>query len=93
MTIFTDKQQTALEAEIKTLENTIDYHTVENRSKRKTLQERRNTIAKQMQALQEAMQQDQRGLNELHQSIEANLQLANHAETWQWKETTPPKGL
>jgi hypothetical protein len=32
------------------------------------------------------MQEGQRGLNALHQSIEANLQLAKHAERWEWKE-------
>jgi hypothetical protein len=32
--------------EIKTLKTALDYHTVENRNKRKSLRERRNTIAK-----------------------------------------------
>jgi hypothetical protein len=41
-----------------------------------------------MQSVGAAMQQGQRGLNELHQSIEANLQLAKHAETWEWKEVS-----
>ena len=41
-----------------------------------------------MQTLTSAMQDGQRGLNELHQTIEANLQLAKHAETWEWKEVT-----
>jgi len=77
-----------LDGEIKTLE-TPDYHTVENREKRKALQEHHNTIAKGMQLLQKNMQDGQRGLNELHQSIDANLQLAKHAETWQWKEVQP----
>jgi hypothetical protein len=30
--------------------------------------------------------QSQTALNELHQSIEAHLQLAKLAETWEWKE-------
>ena len=80
------KDDETFEREIKTLETAIDYHTVENRGKRKALQERRNALAKQMEALGAAMQQGQRGLNELHQTIEANLQLATHAETWEWKE-------
>lgn len=75
-----------LAAEVKTLENAIDYHTKENRDKRKALQERRTALTKHMQALALAMQQAQLGLTELHQSIEANLQLAKHAETWEWKE-------
>jgi hypothetical protein len=52
----------------------------------RSIQERRNTLAKQKQALSMAMQEGQRGLNELHQTIEANLQLGAHAETWEWKE-------
>jgi chromosome segregation ATPase len=80
------KDDEAAEAEIKTLETALDYHTVENRAKRKALQERRNALAKQMEAVGGAMQQGQRGLNDLHQSIEANLQLAKHAEMWEWKE-------
>src|SRR5271169_1821408 len=48
-----------LEGEIKTLETAVDYHTVENREKRKRLQERRNTIAKGMQLLTKNMQDGQ----------------------------------
>jgi hypothetical protein len=80
------KDDEALAGEIKTLEIAFDYHTVENRGKRKALQERRNMIAKQMQVVSAAMQKGQTGLNDLHQTIEANLQLAKHAETWEWKE-------
>jgi chromosome segregation ATPase len=83
------KEDEAHDAEIKALEAAVDSHTKDNRDKRKALQERRNTLAKQMQALSMAMQEGQRGLNELHQSIEANLQLAKHAETWEWKEAQP----
>lgn len=36
------------QGEIKKLEIALDYHTVENRNKRKALQERRNAIAKTM---------------------------------------------
>jgi hypothetical protein len=39
-----------------------------------------------MEAVGAAVQQGQGDLNELHQSIEANLQLAKHAETWKWRE-------
>ena len=62
-----------------------DY-TKDNRDKRKAPQERRSILAKQMQALSMAMQEGQRGLNELHHRIEANLQQAKHAETGQWKQ-------
>ena len=76
-----------LEGEIKTLESALDYHTVENRGKRKSLQERRNTLAKGMAILTTEMQQGQQATHGLCQSIEANLELAAHAETWEWKET------
>jgi SMC interacting uncharacterized protein involved in chromosome segregation len=76
----------ALAEEIKTLETAMDYHTVENRNKRKTLQERRNQIANAMQAIGQNVQQGQQALNGLYQSIEASLQLAEHAEKWSWKE-------
>jgi hypothetical protein len=64
----------------------VDYHTVENRGKRKTLQERRNVLARQMEVFGRDVQQGQQAANELYQSIEASLPLAKHAETWEWKE-------
>lgn len=90
-TLLTDytklkEEDAKLEAEIKMLETAMDYHTVENREKRKALQERRSVNAKQIQGLNTAMQEGRRGLAGIHQSIEANLQLAAHAETWEWKE-------
>ena len=76
----------ALETEIKTLETAIDSHSVDNRNKRKALQERRNTLAKTMEALGQKVQQGQKALDGLYQSVEASLQLAEHAETWEWRE-------
>jgi len=60
----------------------IDYHTVENRNKRKAMQERRNKLAQDMKALAENMQRGQQSLAQIYQSVETNLQLAKHAETW-----------
>lgn len=77
-----------LDAEIKTLDLAPDYHSKDNRDKRKALQERRTTIAKGMQLLGENMQDGQQALNGFHQSIEANLALAKHAETWEWKKSS-----
>jgi chromosome segregation ATPase len=80
-----------LEAEIKGLETAADYHTVENRNKRKGLQERRNAIAKAMQQLGANMQQGQKALQGLYQSGETNRQLAKHAEGgWQEVEVSTP---
>jgi paraquat-inducible protein B len=75
-----------LEGEIKGLETGLDYHTVENRNQRKALQERRNVLAKQMEAQGNDMQQGQAALQNLYQNIETNLALAKHSETWEWKE-------
>src|ERR1700730_1098332 len=75
-----------LEGEIKTLETALDYHTVENRQKRKELQQRRNGITEQTGRLGKHMQLGQKALMELQQSVETNLSLAKHAEGWQWKE-------
>jgi hypothetical protein len=79
----------ALAEEIKTLETAIDYHTVENRNKRKELQERRNSLKGAMEAIGRNVQQGQQVLANLHQSIESNLALAKHAEGWEWKEVEP----
>jgi hypothetical protein len=40
-----------LEAQIKALDSALDYHTKDNREKRRILQERRNTVTKQKDAL------------------------------------------
>jgi hypothetical protein len=77
-----------LEEEIKTLESAIDYHTVENRGKRETLQERRNVLAKQIETVGINAGKLQKGMQQLYASVEQNLALAKHAETWEWKEAT-----
>jgi hypothetical protein len=69
---FQTEDQT-LADQIKEAETAIDYHTVENRTKRKTMQERRNKLAQDMKALGENMQ---RGQQSLAQSVETNLSLA-----------------
>lgn len=75
-----------LAASIKEAETAIDYHTVENRTKRKGMQERRNKLAQDMKALGENIGRGQQSLAQLHQSVETNLQLARHAETWSWQD-------
>jgi hypothetical protein len=76
----------ALEEAIKAAELAVDYHTVENRNKRKSMQERRNTLAQQMKLISENAQQGQRSLQQLYASMESNLELAKHAEEWEWKK-------
>src|SRR5580658_8606796 len=80
----------ALEEAIKAAELAVDYHTVENRNKRKAMQERRNTLAQQMKVISENAQQGQQSLQQLYASMESNLELAKHAEEWEWKEATAP---
>jgi SMC interacting uncharacterized protein involved in chromosome segregation len=75
-----------LEADIKAAAEAIDYHTVENRERRKTMQERRNQLAKDMKAMAQSAQQGQQAMQQLLQSAETSLQLATHAEEWVWKE-------
>jgi uncharacterized protein YlxW (UPF0749 family) len=54
-----------LEADIKELANAIDYHTVENREKRKGMQERRDRLAPQMQQTAQSAQQGQKAMQQL----------------------------
>jgi uncharacterized protein (DUF3084 family) len=79
------EQDRGIEAEIKALETALDYHTVDNRAKRKELQQRRPALAKAMQALGQNMSQGQQAMQQLYASAEQNLALATHAEGWEWK--------
>jgi hypothetical protein len=74
------------EADIKEVDFRVDFHTVENRDKRKELQERRNKLAGQIKNVATAAQQGQQAMTQLLQSVESNLALAKHAEGWSWKE-------
>ena len=80
-------EDTQLETEIKALDNSTDHHTVENRTKRKRMQEVRQQISTQMEVAKTAVQQAMQQMHELLQTAEFNLKLAKHAETWEWKET------
>jgi hypothetical protein len=80
------KEDHDLEEQIKTLDNAVDYHTKANREKRKALQERRNVLAKSMEAIGQRASQLQRGIQQRYANVEQNLALALHAEKWEWKE-------
>ena len=73
-------------AEIKALETALDHHTVENRQKRKQLQDRRSTLVPVQNQLAESMRQGQKAMQQLYASVESALGLANHAEGWSWKQ-------
>jgi hypothetical protein len=75
-----------LEADIKEAENAIDYHTVDNREKRKKMQGRRNQAAQEMKVIAESAQRGQQAMAQLRQSFESALQLATHADKWEWNE-------
>jgi hypothetical protein len=75
-----------LDEETKALEIAPDFHTVENRNKRKAIQARRDELNKAMAAIAQNVQQANRAIAELHRNIESNLALAKHAEEWGWKE-------
>jgi hypothetical protein len=79
-------EDAGLADQIKEAETAIDCHIVENRTKRKAMQERRNKLAQDMKALGENIGRGQQSLTQIHQSVETNLQLATHAETWSLKE-------
>jgi chromosome segregation ATPase len=82
------EEDATIQADIKELEAAVDSHTVENRNKRKALNERRQNLGQQMTAIGQNMQMGQKSLTQLHQSVESNLALAKHAETWQWATAT-----
>jgi len=78
-----------LAADIKDAEQALDHHTVDNRNARKEKQERRNQIAKVLEALAQNMARGQKALESLQASVESNMALAQHAEGWEWKDTPP----
>jgi hypothetical protein len=65
---------------------------VENRSKRETLQEQRTEMAVDLVNLGKSRPGRQRAIPSLLQSVESALQRAGHAEKWEWKETETPSG-
>jgi len=79
-----------LEADIKESEVAVDYHTVANREKRKGMQERRNQLAREMKVIGENVQHGQQAMQNLLQNVGGNLQVAEHAEKWSWKEVEAP---
>jgi hypothetical protein len=58
----------------------------ESRQKRKDLHDRRNALAKTMEALAANLRGGQQAMRNLLASVESNTELAKHAEGWSWKE-------
>jgi hypothetical protein len=76
-----------LQADSKELASALDAHTVDNRDKRKAIQGRRDHLAQNMAVVAKSSQQGRQAMQQLLQSVESALELAKHAETWEWKET------
>ena len=54
------------------------------------MQERRNTLSKQKEALGRMIKEGNTAAANLYGSVETQLELAKHAGTWVWKETKSP---
>jgi hypothetical protein len=75
-----------LGSETKTLQTSLDAHTKENHKKRKTLQTRRDDLAKAMETIAANTNEGQKAMLQLYASVESSLALAKHAQEWTWKE-------
>jgi lantibiotic modifying enzyme len=59
------KEDAEHEEQIKALDSALDYHTKDNREKRKALQERRTILAKQLQFLEQSSAEAQQVMQQL----------------------------
>jgi chromosome segregation ATPase len=75
--------------EQKTLKDALDSHTDENQAKRKTLRGRREEITTTIEDLTKNIRQGQQLMQQLYQSLETNISLAEHSKTWSWKQAEP----
>jgi hypothetical protein len=74
------------QADIEAIDNAPDFHTVENRQKKRAIQAQRDSQAKQMKAIAANAQRGTQILQQLLESADNYLTLAKHAEEWEWKE-------
>lgn len=79
-------EDAALGKELEAAEGLPDAHTYDNRMKRKGIQERREAIKQQSDALAANMRQGQEAMTQLQASAENNLALARFADDWELKE-------
>ena len=82
-----------LEAKINSLEDALDYHTVENRQKRAELSKNPTNINNQMKLVAKNTQEGAVALQRLLDSVDQNLLLADYAKDWSWVEKEEPKPL
>lgn len=80
------KQDRAIDAEMKLSLDAPDHHTVENRNKRAHLQKERNTISSNMKLIGKNMKEGTETMQRLLNSTDQNLLLADFAKEWEWKE-------
>jgi hypothetical protein len=82
------REDAECEEQIKVIDAAPDYHTKDNRDKRKALQERRTGIARALEYVKQTADQAHQNMQQLYAQAEKNLDLAKHAETWEWKEVS-----
>jgi hypothetical protein len=93
MVVYTDLKKRSDEnlEEQKRLKDGLDSHTDENQAKRKQLRDEREAVEQKIAEITKNIQQGQLLLQQLYQSVETNLELAEHCKTWSWKEADPKK--
>jgi hypothetical protein len=94
----TFKQVEALDAEEKHIKDEIEkikaepeYHKVENRNKVKELSKAIPAIHVKRSSYMKMLEDAHNRIKNLYQTIEVNLKLAEHAETFEWKENENTK--
>jgi len=74
------------DAEITALDAAPDYHSKDNREKRKALEGRRKIIERQLAYIKARADEAHAAIQQLYSTAETQLELAKHAEKWEWKE-------
>jgi hypothetical protein len=74
-----------LEASIKTNAEGPDYHTVENREKRATMQKQRTNLASAMKSIAKNINEGTTVMQNLLNIANQNVSLAEFSKDWDWK--------
>jgi len=84
-------QDRELEERIKTNADGTNGHTKENRNLRADLQKKRSVIGTQMRLIAQNIQQGAATMQKMLDSVDQNLLLADHAQSWNWIERVEPE--
>jgi len=82
-------EERKLQEEVRTLKDALDSHTDENHAKRKIAQDRRDTVVPLIEALGKDIQNGRQMLAQLYSNAETNIELAEFAVNWSFKELEP----